>query len=80
MNHGAAMKAIDIEEKTHQRKQEQKRIEKERPDDNEQLIEEPQKRGDEIKPMLEEDRKIALAILEIRKLEEEEFSLMKKEA
>merc|ERR1712106_317246 len=80
MNQEAAIKAIDIEEKNQQRKQEQKRIEKERPDENVQLIKEPQKRGDEIKLMLEEDRKIASAILDKRKLEEEEFCWMKKEA
>jgi len=80
MNQEAAIKAIDIEEKNQQRKQEQKRIEKERPDENVQLIEEPPKRGDEIKLMLEEDRKIASAILDKRKLEEEEFCSMKLEA
>merc|ERR1711892_289338 len=80
LNQEAAIKAIDIEEKNQQRKQEQKQIEKERPNENVPLIEEPPKRGDEIKLMLEEDRKIASAILDKRKLEEEEFCLMKKEA
>merc|ERR1711892_1642961 len=52
LNQEAAIKAIDIEEKNQQRKQEQKKIEKEIPDENVPLIEEPPKRGDEIKLML----------------------------
>merc|ERR1711892_1629777 len=52
LNQEAAIKAIDIEEKNQQRKQEQKRIEKERTNENVQLIKEPPKRGDEIKLML----------------------------
>ena len=79
MNHEAAIKAIDIEEEKTSEETRTKIIEKERPDDNEQLIEEPQKRRNEKKLMLEEDTKIALAILDKRKLEEEELSLMKKE-
>jgi len=78
MNHEAALKALCTKDIISQGKSEGK--EPEENTCNEKLTNENLQKGDRIRLKLEEDQKIAAAILQKRKLEEEEFCLMKKEA
>jgi len=78
MNHDAALKAICSKEINSKGKAEEREIEENT--DTEKINNKNLERGDKIRLKLEEDQKIAAAILEKRKLEEEEYCLIKKEA
>lgn len=80
MTQEAALKAMCNEESSNQMKQENNIIEHEKDVDNKDMFDEKKQRGEEIRLILEGDRKIASAILEKRRLEEEEFCKIRKEA
>eukprot|EP00092_Neocalanus_flemingeri_P026406 GFUD01028623.1.p1 GENE.GFUD01028623.1~~GFUD01028623.1.p1 ORF type:complete len:1467 (+),score=533.39 GFUD01028623.1:218-4618(+) len=80
MTLSAALKSKSNEEQIKQIKQASENIEKEEEINTDELIDKKKDREDEVRFNLEEGRKLALAIIEKRRLEEEEFCKIKKEA